>query len=27
MKHGVAVCGAGVVEPVAGRTETVGPRN
>jgi hypothetical protein len=27
MKHGVAVCGTGVVEPLAGRTETVGPRN
>ena len=24
---GVAVCGAGVVEPLAGHTETVGPRN
>lgn len=27
MKHGVAVCGSGVIEPLAGRTETVGPRN
>jgi len=24
---GVAVCGAGVVQPLAGRTESVGPRN
>jgi len=24
---GVAVCGSGVVQPLAGRTETVGPRN
>jgi hypothetical protein len=24
---GVAVCGAGAVEPLAGRTETIGPRN
>jgi hypothetical protein len=27
LKHGVAVCGAGVIEPLAGRTETIGPRN
>jgi hypothetical protein len=26
-KTGVAVCGAGVVQPLAGRTESVGPRN
>jgi hypothetical protein len=26
-KNGVAVCGAGVVQPLAGRTESVGPRN
>jgi hypothetical protein len=26
-KTGVAVCGGGVVAPLAGRTETVGPRN
>ena len=26
-KTGVAVCGSGVVQPLAGRTETVGPRN
>jgi hypothetical protein len=26
-KTGVAVCGGGVVQPLAGRTETVGPRN
>jgi hypothetical protein len=25
--NGVAVCGSGVVQPLAGRTETVGPRN
>ena len=24
---GVAVCGAGAVEPLAGHTETIGPRN
>lgn len=27
LKHGVAVCGSGVIEPLAGRTETVGPQN
>jgi hypothetical protein len=27
MKTGVAVCGAGVVQPLAGRTEAVGSRN
>jgi hypothetical protein len=27
MKNGVAVCGAGSVEPLAGRTEGFGPRN
>ena len=27
MKHGVAVCGAGSIQPLVGRTETVGPRN
>ena len=27
MKTGVAVCGIGVVEPLAGRTETIGSRN
>ena len=27
MKHGVAVCGAGSIQPLAGRTETVGSRN
>ncbi len=27
MKNGVAVCGAGSIEPLAGRTETVGSRN
>ncbi len=27
MQTGVAVCGAGAVEPLAGRTETIGPRN
>lgn len=27
IKTGVAVCGAGVVQPLAGRTESVGPRN
>ena len=27
MQTGVAVCGTGVVQPVAGRTEAVGPRN
>jgi hypothetical protein len=27
MKTGVAVCGNGVVEPLAGRTETIGSRN
>ncbi len=27
MKTGVALCGAGVVQPLAGRTETVGSRN
>src|ERR1022692_3960688 len=26
-KTGVAVCGTGVVQPLAGRTESVGPRN
>jgi len=26
-KSGVAVCGAGGVQPLAGRTETIGPRN
>jgi len=26
-KTGVAVCGSGVVQPLAGRTDTVGPRN
>jgi hypothetical protein len=26
-KTGVAVCGTGAVQPLAGRTETVGPRN
>src|SRR5208283_160197 len=26
-KTGVAVCGAGVVQPLAGRTESIGPRN
>jgi hypothetical protein len=26
-KNGVAVCGAGSIQPLAGRTETVGPRN
>ena len=26
-KNGVAVCGAGVISPLAGRTESVGPRN
>ena len=26
-KTGVAVCGSGSVQPLAGRTETVGPRN
>ncbi|MGA2772405.1 MAG: hypothetical protein ABSG26_16445 [Bryobacteraceae bacterium] len=26
-KTGVAVCGGGVVQPLAGRTESVGPRN
>jgi hypothetical protein len=26
-RTGVAVCGAGVVQPLAGRTESVGPRN
>jgi hypothetical protein len=27
MQTGVAVCGSGAVEPLAGRTETIGPRN
>jgi hypothetical protein len=27
MKNGVAVCGAGSIQPLAGRTETVGSRN
>jgi hypothetical protein len=27
IKSGVAVCGSGSVQPLAGRTETVGPRN
>ncbi|MBV8905802.1 MAG: hypothetical protein JOZ22_19385 [Acidobacteriia bacterium] len=27
MERGVAVCGAGVVQPLAGRTENPGPRN
>jgi hypothetical protein len=27
MKNGVAVCGSGSVEPLAGRTEGIGPRN
>jgi hypothetical protein len=27
MRTGVAVCGSGVVQPLAGRTESVGPRN
>jgi hypothetical protein len=27
LKNGVAVCGSGVVQPLAGRTETVGSRN
>ena len=27
IQSGVAVCGAGVVQPLAGRTESVGPRN
>jgi hypothetical protein len=27
MKTGVAVCGSGVVQPLAGRTETIGSRN
>jgi hypothetical protein len=27
MVNGVAVCGSGVVQPLAGRTETIGPRN
>ena len=27
MKTGVAVCGTGVVQPLAGRTEGIGPRN
>jgi hypothetical protein len=26
-KNGVAVCGGGVVQPLAGRTESIGPRN
>ena len=26
-KNGVAVCGGGAVQPLAGRSETVGPRN
>jgi hypothetical protein len=26
-KNGVAVCGVGVVQPLAGRTESIGPRN
>ncbi len=26
-RNGVAVCGAGVIQPLAGRTESVGPRN
>ena len=25
--RGVAVCGSGVVQPLAGRTESIGPRN
>ena len=27
VKNGVAVCGGGVIEPLAGRTESVGVRN
>ena len=27
LKIGVGVCGSGVVKPLAGRTETIGPRN
>jgi hypothetical protein len=27
IKTGVAVCGTGVIQPLAGRTESVGPRN
>jgi hypothetical protein len=27
MKTGVAVCGGSVVQPLAGRTEGIGPRN
>jgi hypothetical protein len=27
MKNGVAICGAGSIQPLAGRTETVGSRN
>jgi hypothetical protein len=27
MRSGVAVCGEGVIQPLAGRTESVGPRN
>ncbi len=27
LKHGVAVCGSGVVDPLAGRTEAIGTRN
>jgi hypothetical protein len=27
MRTGVAVCGGGVIQPLAGRTESIGPRN